>query len=150
MLCLAALRSGDTTAKKVRLFGPQINAQAAALWREWADNTGGKIEIYINNGDPIPAISWKQPTPQTAVGKGATAAWLTNPVTGPAAIAEALMHTWIDSRSGTMDKTLGDYGLAVTRFKCEGDKCLCKGSPDRACHSMLLYEENAGILPVKR
>jgi hypothetical protein len=142
MLCLAALRSGDTTAKTVRLFGPQINPQAAALWRDWAHETGANIEIYINNGDPVPAISWKQPTPQTTVGKAFTAAWIVHPVVGIATIADALTYTWIDRKSAPMDNVLRDYGFKVTRLypkRCDSIHII-------DCHSMLLYEKTVGIL----
>ena len=135
MLCLAALRSGETTAKEVRLFGPQINPGAAALWRDYAASTGAKIKIYINNGDPVPAASWKQPTPQTLAGKAATAVWLTNPITGPATFSNALFHTWLDSKKAVMDEPLKGYGFEVKRFFPCGD------SPDIVCHSMRLYEE---------
>jgi hypothetical protein len=157
MLCLAALRNPDdatkTTAKKVRLFGPQINAQAADLWREWGrKNPGSEIEIYINNGDPVPAISWKQPTPQTSAGKAATAVWLTTPVGGPSILADMLMNGWRDGKSGVMDSTLEGFGFKVERFHDSesdppGTKC---GTFDVKCHSMLLYEKRVGMVPVKR
>jgi hypothetical protein len=133
LLCLAALRSGDTQAKEVRLFGPQMSPEAAKRWQEYAANTNTTIKIYINNGDPIPALSWKQPTPQTPAGKAATAAWLNNPVTGPATFADALFHTYFDSKTGAMDATLRNYGFDVTRSKC-------MDAPDFGCHSMKLYE----------
>lgn len=135
MVCLAALRSGDTQAKEVRLFGPQMNPEAAKRWQEYAANTKTTIKIYINNGDPIAAISWKQPTPQTPAGRAATAAWLSNPVTGPATFADALFHTYVDSKTGVMDETLKVYGFDVTRSKC-------KDLPSIDCHSMKLYEMN--------
>lgn len=140
MLCLAALRSGETTAKEVRLFGPQINPGAAALWREYAANTGTKINVYINNGDPVAAFSWMQPTPQTPAGKAATAVWLTHPITAPATVSNALFHTWLDSKTAVMDETLTAEGFKVQRFFNSSDGC--KGSPAIACHSMLLYEKN--------
>ncbi len=145
MLCLAALRSKETTARKVRLFGPQINAEAAARWRDWLDkNPGSELEIYINNGDPIPAISWKQPVPQSTIKKVATAAWMTNPVGGPATLADALMHTWLDSKTAIMDENLGGYGFKVKRFyTSECDR------PCVECHSMLLYEKHVDVLPTK-
>lgn len=145
MLCLAALRSGDTQAREVRLFGPQINPEAALRWQEYAANTNTTIKIYINNGDPVTAISWKQPTPQTPAGRAATAVWLSNPVTGPATFAAALFHTFLDSKTKVMDATLKNYGFDVTRSKC-------KDVPDIGCHSMKLYEmqipaKNAASIP---
>ena len=145
MLCLAALRSGDTHAKEVRLFGPQINPEAAKRWQEYAANTNSTIKIYINYGDPIPAISWKQPTPQTLAGQATTAAWLSNPVTSPATFADALFHTYLDSKTGVMDATLEAYGFNVTRSKCND-------IPSMICHSMTRYEmqlpkKNADSVP---
>lgn len=140
MLCLAALRSGDTTAKEVRLFGPQINPEAAARWKEYAATTGTRITIYINNGDPVAAASWKEPAPQTLVGKAVTAAWLLHPITGTAAVSDALFHTWLDSKTGVMDATLTAAGFTVRRFYNSSNGC--HGTPDIACHSMLLYEKN--------
>ena len=139
MLCLAALRSGETTAKEVRLFGPQITPGAAALWRDYAASTGAKVKIYINNGDPVPAASWMQPTPQTPAGKAFTDVWLTNPITGPAAVSEALFHTWLDSKKSVMDEPLKRYGFEVKRFFQQSKSC--DNSLSIACHSMLVYEE---------
>ncbi|MFN0315732.1 MAG: hypothetical protein ACKVQA_11930 [Burkholderiales bacterium] len=133
LVCLAALRSGDTHAKEVRLFGPQMNPEAAKRWQEYAANTNTTIKIYINNGDPVTAISWKQPAPQGPIEKAFTAAWLSSPATGPAAFAEALFHTYADSKTGVMDKTLKEYGFEVTRSSC-------KDLPNIDCHSMTLYE----------
>ncbi|HUS18265.1 MAG TPA: hypothetical protein VMZ25_01325 [Terriglobales bacterium] len=140
MLCLAALRSGDTHAKEVRLFGPQMNPEAAQRWQEYAANTGTTIKVYINNGDPIPAASWKQPTPQTPAGVAATAVWLTNPVTGPAAFSDALFYTFLDSKVPLMDNALKNYGFEVKRFA--NDDPGCTGAPSIGCHSMKLYEKH--------
>jgi hypothetical protein len=59
MICLAALANGDIMAKQVRLFGPQLPPFALQEWNRLA-GSGKKIEglqIYINDGDPIPPIS---------------------------------------------------------------------------------------------
>jgi hypothetical protein len=132
MICLAALFHDDTKAKKVRLFGPQINEAAARHWSEWAKRTGGKIEIYINNGDPIPAISWKQPSTQLLQD---------DPIAGFDGLADALMYTWKDRKFAVMDKVLENYGFKVTRFNT-----LECGISGIECHSMLLYEKNTGFL----
>jgi hypothetical protein len=134
LICLAALRSGDTTAKEVRLFGPQMSPEAAKRWQEYSANTGTKIKIYINHGDPVAAISWKQPTPQTPLERAASAAWLLNPVTGPAALADALSNTYWDSKKDVMGPILRSYGFDVTRWTC-------KDLPSIDCHSMKLYED---------
>ncbi|MGB2751832.1 MAG: hypothetical protein WBC19_07215 [Pyrinomonadaceae bacterium] len=136
MLCLAALRSGETTAKTVRLFGPQINPAAAALWAELVKK-GVRVEIYINNGDPVPAAAWKQPTKRSAVTLGAESAWFTNPMSGPIVLADILINTFRDSKAQVLDKPLERYGFFVTRFNCSEVPTLI----DFHCHSMREYED---------
>ena len=136
MLCLAALRSGQTTAKEVRLFGPQINAVSAALWRDYAAVTGAKVSIYINAGDPVPAAAWSLPAPQSQAGKAATAAWIKTPIGLSGTVAKTLVETVLDGATGAVDRNLKSYGFAVTRFAG------CKDRLSIACHSMLLYEQN--------
>ena len=139
MLCLAALRSGDTQAKEVRLFGPQLNPEAAKHWQEYAAKTGASVKIYINSGDPVPALSWKQPIPQTAIEKAVSAAWLSNPITGAATLGDALFNAYFDSKTGVMDATLKSYGFEVVRSHLKD--LHCKDIPSAACHSMKLYEQ---------
>lgn len=151
MLCLAALRSGATTAKEVRLFGPQINAKAAALWSDYAAKSGAKVTIYINNGDPVAAASWGLPAPTSVTAKVATSVWLTNPQTSAPALAKVLFDVWLDSRTAIMDDRLKEYGFQVNRFfGADGDQPGCKGTPSIDCHSMLLYEKNVNALNATR
>ena len=144
MLCLAALRSGDTTAKTVRLFGPQINPGAAALWAELVKK-GVRVEIYINNGDPIPAVAWKQPTKRSAITPGSESAWFTNPMAAPIVIADALINAVRDSRAQVLDKPLEKYGFYVVRFNCSEIPTIVdfRNLPtvDFHCHSMREYED---------
>ncbi len=134
MICLAALESPDvkTTAKVVRLFGPQITPEAAEHWKKLAKK-GVKIEIYINNGDPVPSLAWQQPVPKTAIPKALTTVWFANPVTGTATLAKALFNTYLDSKNQHMDATLRSYGFNVTRLPC-------LDSTNLNCHSMQAYE----------
>lgn len=151
MLCLAALRSGATTAKEIRLFGPQINSKAAALWSDYAAKSGAKVTIYINNGDPVAASSWGLPAPTTVAAKLATAVWLTNPQTSPPVLAKVLFDVWLDSKTAIMDGRLKKHGFQVTRFfGTDGDQRGCKGTPNIDCHSMLLYEKNVNALNAPR
>jgi hypothetical protein len=136
MLCLAALRSCDVTANEVRLFGPQINAEAAHRWSEFARDTGTRVRIFINYGDPVPAAAWAQPPIATPVQKAATLAIMTNPVLGPAKLASAAAAIISDARNGDMDRLLAMYGLSVTRWECS------KTLPKVECHEMQAYEEN--------
>jgi hypothetical protein len=63
-----------------------------------------------------------------------TTAWLHNPVTGPAALADALSNTYWDSKTDVMGPLLRNYGFDVTRWTC-------KDLPSIDCHSMKLYED---------
>lgn len=63
MICLAALRNGDASARKVRLFGPQLSPDAVREWRLLLDKGGfgnkiENLEIIIADGDPVPAASY--------------------------------------------------------------------------------------------
>lgn len=63
MICLAALKNGDASARKVRLFGPQLSPDAVREWRLLLDKGGfgNKIEglqIIIADGDPVPGASY--------------------------------------------------------------------------------------------
>jgi hypothetical protein len=138
MLCLAALRSGKTTAKVVRLFGPQITPEAAERWRTLSNDKNNpiKVEIYINNGDPVPGLSWKlpkleEPTPETSKD-----AWKRNIGSLVYSAPSALFNTLADSQTNVMDKELKTYGFTVIRQPCSK-------RPNLACHSMNLYDGNA-------
>lgn len=135
MLCLAALRSGKTTAKVVRLFGPQINPAAAERWKA-LQAKGVKVEIYINNGDPVPGFAWKLAMPQNRSPKLFTTAWAANTASLAATVPRALFNSFADSQTQVMDKALMKYGLEVTRFTCQN-------RPSLSCHSMKDYESKA-------
>lgn len=66
MICLAALRNGDITARKVRLLGPQITPGALAEWEQLLDPKSSlridDLEIVVNEKDPVPVVSylWEQ------------------------------------------------------------------------------------------
>lgn len=58
MTCLAALENGDARAENVALFGPQITVESLLEWNYLLKE--GKVQsvrIYLNKGDPIPALS---------------------------------------------------------------------------------------------
>jgi hypothetical protein len=62
MICLAALRRGDITARRVRLYGPQLSDAALRDWARLLDpqspnNHIDDLEIVLAEHDPIPAIS---------------------------------------------------------------------------------------------
>ena len=59
MACLIALELGDTQAKRVRLFGPQITPESLQHWQQLIDSGKvGSVQIFINEGDPIPVVSY--------------------------------------------------------------------------------------------
>jgi hypothetical protein len=120
MLCLAALRSGDTTAREVRLFGPQINPEAARIWRDYSRQTGTKVTVYINSGDPVAPVSWLLPTPPAGTDWNLPNVWLLKTLAGPGKFAAAAFNSFLD--------------IKVVRSKC-------KNIPSLDCHSMKLYEK---------
>lgn len=135
MLCLAALRSGDTKTKEVRLFGPQINREAAEMWYEFSVKNKVKVTVFINNGDPVPAASWvfSSPEPGTAVTQ--VGAWVDNRMTDPVAVAKVMGAVLGAGTSGAVPEELRANGLQVVRFDCSK-------IPNLDCHSMLQYEKN--------
>ncbi|MBP6005055.1 MAG: hypothetical protein KA746_16620 [Pyrinomonadaceae bacterium] len=136
MLCLAALRSGDTKAKEVRLFGPQINAAAAKIWYEYARKNNVKLTVFINNGDPVPAASWAISSPPMSLGEKVDTAWVKNRIRNPDVWADAIYQSIMDRTTGSMTGALGQYGMQVIRFDCKWEL-----NPLN-CHSMTRYEQN--------
>ncbi len=136
MLCLAALRSGDTKAREVRLFGPQINEAAAKIWYEYARKNNVKLTVFINNGDPVPAVSWAFASPPMSMGKTVDTAWVKSRSTDPDFVVDAIYQSVKDRTTGSMTDALGRNGLQVIRFDCKGEL-----NPLN-CHSMTRYEQN--------
>jgi hypothetical protein len=61
MLCLSAIANGDielTGTGPVRLMGPQITFSALQEWERLSKKNNFKLEIYYNNGDPVPRASY--------------------------------------------------------------------------------------------
>jgi len=61
MVCLAALMGEfpDAKATKVRLLGPQVTAAALNQWQRLIEQRKVQsVEIYINEGDPVPILSY--------------------------------------------------------------------------------------------
>lgn len=139
MLCLAALRGNVTTAKTVRLFGPQISPEAAAAWRDLVNDPKNpiKIEIFINNGDPVPALSWKLPKIAPQGSEGSVEAWSRNAGSALKAVPDLAFNALKDTTSQVMDKELAAYGFKVIRQPCSSIV------PSLSCHSMNLYEGRA-------
>ncbi len=140
MLCLAALMSGDAKAKKVLLFGPQINERAAALWEKYQKSTGTKVTIYINTGDPIPGTSWNAPSTQAELD-----AALSDPLILAKNVAKVLASYEIDAAKirlggkSNLDLQLARHWLEVKRFPCSDRGLMI--DIDK-CHSALLYKAN--------
>jgi hypothetical protein len=138
MICLAALRSKKTTAKVVRLFGPQITPEAASIWRDLANDPLNpiKIEIYINNGDPVPGAAWRLPKVEPIGGEWPVFAWLPNAQAFKDGIPVVVSNVLMDVYAQRMDKELAAYGFTVQRNPCSS----WLFSLD--CHSMLVYEKH--------
>jgi hypothetical protein len=59
MVCLAALSNRDVQVEHVRLLGPQITREALLDWQKLLDKGRiGSLEIYYNDRDPIPVLSY--------------------------------------------------------------------------------------------
>jgi hypothetical protein len=61
MLCLAGLANDDIKLiepKIVRLMGPQITPEALLEWQRLSTERKIDLQIYINDGDPVPRISY--------------------------------------------------------------------------------------------
>ena len=132
MLCLAALKGGLVKAKVVRLFGPQINPKAAELWKGFIDK-GMKVEVYINNGDPVPALSWKLAMTKPKRFARVIPAWVPTIGATIATLPKALNNAQNDVTDQVMDAELFKYGLTVQRSSCSRQITL-------SCHYMREYE----------
>jgi len=59
MVCLAALSNRHVRTKHVRLLGPQITREALIEWEKLLkDGQIASVEIYYNDRDPIPVLSY--------------------------------------------------------------------------------------------
>ncbi len=144
LVCLAALRSGETTAKEVRLFGPQVSPAAMEQWSELIKRKGLKVTIYLNEGDPVPALSWNLPAPKSVVGKLAAMSWFTGTGLRTSLITKAILESYLDSKYRIMDERLGSYGVTVIRNR-DLETSKCGRLPKIECHSMRIYESR--IIP---
>jgi hypothetical protein len=139
MLCLAALESGRTKAAEVRLFGPQIDPAAAEKWKALASK-GVKVEIYIDNGDPVPALAWQQP--RMSVGQAVTTLWSASATTLTTFVAKTAIAAYEDARTHWVDTDLNKYGFTVTRLTCSS-------TMNADCHAMKAYESGLKNTPGK-
>lgn len=123
MICLAALMNKDIIAKHVVLYGPQITPESLYLWNQLV-GTGqvGSIEMLVNQGDPVPPVSFLASNP-TAAMTAAFAPFLSAP----------LFNTAVFSRAVTAFAP----SINVKTFSC--------GTvPDTGCHEMKVYKEDRG------
>lgn len=59
MVCLSALSHDDVAAGTVRLFGPQITQASLLKWQRLLDDKKiARLEIHLNQGDPIAPLSY--------------------------------------------------------------------------------------------
>ena len=128
VLCLAALRSCDATAKVVRLFGPQINPSAAKEWLQLVQQKKLQLFIYIDERDPIPFLSWHGLTPDS-------------PVPGKSDLQTALRGLFAaEVRAPAMIEILGRAGLTAKLLPCTESEAGFPGGRGLGCHSMARYQ----------
>jgi hypothetical protein len=112
MVCLAALSNGDVVASKVRLMGPQITPEALETWRLLLKDgkAGGieSLELYINNHDQVPAISYL-----TTTKKGLGAAVISGVSASVASTLEKNLQDAVGNRKSVLDMFI-DYQIRTT------------------------------------
>ena len=140
MICLAALKSGDVTARKVRLLGPQLSYDAALAWRELLDQGGlgnkiQQLEVVIAEGDPVPPGSFL--SGDLLKGDPSTIK--------EAFLGDALPSAFVGERC-VMDALRGCYDLPrpkIIRLKCEGRRFAFS---IEACHAFPKYRRDLDAL----
>lgn len=140
MICLAALKNGDVTARKVRLLGPQLSDEAALAWREMLDpgGLGNKIqqlEVVIAEGDPVPPGSFL--SGDLLNGDPSTIK--------ETFLGDALPSAFVGERC-VMDGLRGCYDLPrpkITRLKCEGRRFAFS---IETCHAFPKYRRDLDAL----
>lgn len=126
MICLAALQNHDTLAKHVVLFGPQITPESLSMWNELVQSGRiNTIKIYLNRGDPVPAVSMLASNPTAAL--TATIA----PVLAAPLFNADVMHK------------------AITAFAPSAQVSVlpCSDSVTTACHDLKVYKKSTGACP---
>jgi hypothetical protein len=118
MICLAALENKDVVADHVVLYGPQITIESLRMWDELVRSGRVKsVQININQGDPVPAVS-------LLTGGGAATALLSSTVAmfNPPSLSRVIEET--APKLLVRTKTCGDGGLTLD------------------CHYMTAYKAN--------
>lgn len=141
MICLAALAKGDAMARKVRLFGPQITANAMQEWRKLLElRKIESLEIVVQDGDPVPYVSnlggLLVEKPVEAAGK--LRDWISNGL----GLADVAPAGWQPRPVPLLDKGWNEMrpapAITITRVGCPyilQDRLTLK------CHSFATYVE---------
>ena len=118
MVCLAALSNQAIKADHVRLYGPQLTADGLNAWADLvAKGRIRSVEVFVNQGDPVPAVS-------LLLGSNGSA----QEPDAPLLFSAKAVSDYI---RGTAD------GIAVHVAPC------AKGvMPDFSCHAMTKYRQN--------
>lgn len=59
MVCLAAIENADIRARHVRLFGPQITPESAAMWNSLVEKGEvASVTVYASPADFVPRVSY--------------------------------------------------------------------------------------------
>lgn len=145
MVCLAALSQGDVQTQDVRLFGPQLSADALRRWQQLISNkTLRSVEINMMYDDPIAPMSYRADKMRTDMIAGGL---LLGPAGAVAATAwnsvAALVPPVEDVRAGIRENApsirvniLNDPGCSERRWADLRGQFF-------ACHDMALYLQKA-------
>ncbi len=126
MICLAALENNDVGAKHIVLFGPQITPESLYMWDELVRRGHiASIQIYINQGDPVPAVAMLASAPAIALA---------------AAVAPVLGAPIFNA--DVLSKAIGVFApsASVKTFACSN-------TIDPGCHDMKVYKVKTGACP---
>ena len=123
MICLAALENKDVVADRVVLYGPQVTIESLRLWNELVRSGRVKsVQLYINQGDPVPPVSLL-----TGRGAGAAVALSTVATFKPPALSRLINET--------------APRLLLRTMPCGN------GMPTLDCHAMTAYRANVAAKP---
>jgi len=123
MICLTALNQKDVKAANVVLYGPQITPESLVMWNKLVkDGQIKSLQIYLNQGDPVPAASMLA----------------SNPVFAAPAIAAPYLSAPL------FDADVMSKAINALAPNADIKTFVCKSTPDVDCHNMKLYKENRG------
>jgi hypothetical protein len=136
MTCLVALELGDTQAKVVRLFGPQITPESLRHWQQLLDRKKiDRVQMFVNEGDPVPAMSYLA---SLLIDWTVLALSPSHSPLSPYPLSEVLANKAYFK--GALNKDIAEHAasIEVKMLPCKSRRYFF----DLACHEMMLYQEN--------